>query len=150
MKSNPILNYLHEQNQASTADRYYRIIKHFLATNPEAKRFKYLDIINYISNLSTKYQVGTRLTMLSAIKKYYNYLLETGKRRDHPCKNFKIKSKRTNIQTQNLFTYSELEELLKIKNRYSELDNRNKAALSLFIYQGLSSGELIKLKLITI
>ena len=46
-----------------------------------------------------------------------------------------------------MFTHSELEELLKIKNRYSELDNRNKAALSLFIYQGLSSGELIKLKL---
>jgi len=80
------------------------------------------------------------------MKRYYDYLLETGQRNDHPCKYLKFKDKHKPIQLQNLFSETELELLLDRENRFNNLELRNKVAISLLIYQGLTSEELVNLR----
>jgi integrase/recombinase XerD len=142
---NKIEKYLHQNLKSSTADRYYRIISHFIATHPKAKFYQYKDIVNHMAKQKKSYDAGTCNTMLAALKKYYDYLLESGLRNTHPCRTFSMRRKRTNIQVQNLFTASELEELLNRPNRYADMELRNKVVLSLLIYQGLTCDELIRL-----
>ncbi len=87
-----------------------------------------------------------RVRILSALKKYYDYLVMCGYRTDHPCKrlNIKIKSNQA-IQVQDLFNSMELQLLLERENRYKHLDIRNNVLLSLLIYQGLASDEITRL-----
>lgn len=139
--------YLKQVVSASTAQSYLYTINHFLATNPKAKRYQYKNIIAYMEQVSKK-QPNTqyRIRILSAIKKYYDYLVMSGYRSDHPCKrlNVKIKGNQT-IQVQDLFSSAELQLLLERENRYQHLDVRNNVLLSLLIYQGLTSDEIIRL-----
>jgi len=147
MKKQSIEEYLEQNLSRSTADRYGRIIRHFIATTTNAKKCHYKDVVAYMDRQNKKYpSTGTSNTILSAIKKYYDYLLHTDQRSDHPCNTFKIRRKKSVIQKQNLFTSEELEELLARENRYAGMEVRNKVVLSLLIYQGLTCGELIKLK----
>lgn len=139
--------YLKQVVSASTAQSYLYTINHFLATNPKAKRYQYKNIIAYMEEVSKKQtNVQYRIRILSAIKKYYDYLVMSGYRSDHPCKrlNVKIKGNQT-IQVQDLFSSSELQLLLERENRYQYLDVRNNVMLSLLIYQGLTSDEIIRL-----
>jgi integrase/recombinase XerD len=55
--------------------------------------------------------------------------------------------KNKSIQLQDLFTAAELETLLNRTERYKIMEVRNKVLISLLIYQGLSTGELIQLTL---
>jgi integrase/recombinase XerD len=89
-----------------------------------------------------------RVVILSAIKKHYDYMFMSGYRNDHSCKhlNIKVNSNHT-IQVQDLFNSPELQLLLERENRYKHLDIRNKVLLSLLIYQGLTSDEIIRLTL---
>lgn len=69
-----------------------------------------------------------------------------GYRTDHPCKRLNIKVKQNQpIQTQDLFTSEELQLLLNRENRYQHIDARNAVVLSLLLYQGLASEEIVKL-----
>jgi len=147
MRTETIEQYLHRNLATETADRYLRIITHFIATNKKAKYYQYKDIVNYMAVQRKRYPAtGTCNTVLSALKQYYYYLLEMGQRNSHPCNTMRIKRKKTAVQTQNLFTSAELVKLLDVPNRYADVEVRNKLALSLLIYQGLTCQELIKLK----
>ena len=139
--------YLNQSLSPSTANSYLYTINHFLATNPKAKRYRYKNIVAHMEVVGKKQaNVQYRIRILAAIKKYYDFLVMSGYRSDHPCKrlNVKIKGNQT-IQVQDLFSSSELQLLLKRENRYKHLDVRNGVLLSLLIYQGLSSDEIIRL-----
>lgn len=141
--------YLKENLAEKTALSYLYTINHFLKINPKAKRFKYQDIVDYMNEVgkmktNTDYQVR----ILSAIKKYYDYLVMFGYRNDHPCRQLTIKKINNRmIQVQDLFSTEELQMLLGRENRYQHLDSRNQVLISLLIYQGLSSQELVNLRL---
>jgi site-specific recombinase XerD len=83
---------------------------------------------------------------LAALKSYFSFLVENGVRLDHPCRNITTRVKKKPIQTQDLFTIDELEILIERENRYYLLDLRNKAIISMMIYQALSSAELCRLQ----
>ena len=79
---------------------------------------------------------------MSSIKVYYDYLCSEGIRNDNPTKAIKLRDQRTrDIQLQDLFTAEELENLLNRKERYTNLDYRNKVLSSLLIYQALQPRE---------
>nr|WP_315203592.1 tyrosine-type recombinase/integrase [uncultured Flavobacterium sp.] len=139
--------YLNQNHSTQTADSYLYTINHFLKTNPKAKRFKYQDIVGYMEEVSRKQSnIQYRVRILSAIKKYYDYLVMAGLRNEHPCKQLTIKNKQNqSVQVQDLFTSEELQLLLTRENRYQLLDSRNSVLLSLLIYQGLTSEELAEL-----
>ncbi len=139
--------FLNERYTTQTVNSYLHSINHFLKMNPKAKRYKYQNIVNYMDEVSQKQPtVQYRICILSAIKKYYDYLVMVGFRSDHPCKRLTIKTKNNQaVQVQDLFTSEELQLLLTRENRYQYLDTRNNVLLSLLIYQGLTSEDIIQL-----
>jgi len=139
--------YLHKKHSDQTAKTYLYNIDVFLMQYPNAKTFLYRDIINYLDTMKKKnpeLSVGIKLT---SIKRYYDYLLETGQRNDHPCRKIHLKNKKKPIQIQDLFTTTELQALMNRENKYKNLELRNKVIISLLIHQALTSGELCKLEL---
>ena len=132
-----------------TVDSYMFAINHFLRMNPKAKRYKYKNIVEYMEEIRQRQpNAKYRVAILSAIKKYYDYLVISGYRQDHPCKklNIKVNSNQA-VQVQDLFSSEELQLLLTRENRYENLDTRNNVLLNLLIYQGLTSDEIIKLNI---
>jgi len=141
-----IERYLRSSHTHQTANNYIYTIKHFLAIHTKAEMFSYNDIIMYMESLTRKgLKDQTRSRILAAIKRYYDFLMETGVRQDHPCRKLVVRNNRKNIQVQDLFSHEELEMLFSRPNRYRLLDIRNKVLLSLMIYQGLSSEEIVRL-----
>jgi integrase/recombinase XerD len=149
MQKISIENYLSQKLSPKTVNSYLYTINHFLNTNPKAKRYKYNDVVDYMADVTKKQNnVQYRIRILSAIKKYYDYLVVSGLRSDHPCKRLTIKTNHNPaIQTQDLFSNEELQLLFQRENRYWFLEIRNKVLLGLMIYQGLSSEEIIRLEL---
>lgn len=143
-----IEDYLNQQYSKKTVDSYLFAINHFLNLNPKAKRYKYQNIVSYMDDINKKdCSIQYRVSILSAIKKYYDFLIMHGYRNDHPCKRLNIKIKgNQSIQVQDLFSSEELQLLLNRENRYENLDTRNNVLLSLLIYQGLSCSEIERLQ----
>ncbi|MCP2025399.1 site-specific recombinase XerD [Flavobacterium sp. HSC-32F16] len=147
MTKQTLEQFLLQNYSRQTVSSYLFAINHFLKLNPKAKRYKYVNIVEYMDEISKKNSNSKyRVVILSAIKKYYDYLVMSGYRNDHPCKrlNIKVNSNQA-IQVQDLFSSSELQLLLERENRYKHLDVRNNVLLSLLIYQGLTSDEIIRL-----
>lgn len=148
MKKQSFEQFLLEHYTEQTAKSYLFAVNHFLNLNPRAKRYKYNDVVSYVEKLSqSQSNPQYRVTILSAIKKYYDYLVLIGYRTDHPCKRLNIKvNHNQQIQVQDLFSSDELLLLLNRENRYQFIDTRNAVILSLLIYQGLASEEITKLE----
>lgn len=147
MKKQTVEEFLLQSHTKQTVKSYLFAINHFLKMNPRAKRYKYQNIVSYMHEISQRQpSIQYRVTILSAIKKYYDFLVMNGYRDDHPCKrlNIKVKDNQT-IQVQDLFNSEELQLLMKRENRYQHLDDRNGVLLSLLIYQALTSEEIAKL-----
>jgi integrase/recombinase XerD len=148
-KENKLKEYLHMHHSETTVYGYYRSIMIYLKEQPEAKKSSYKEITNYLWILRKRYNKGSTVkSILNAIKKYYEYLLYTGQRKDHPCSNLNIKDKlHKDVQLQDLLTEKELESLMEYQSkRYKNvLETRDRAMLSLLIYQGMSKGEIKRL-----
>lgn len=140
--------YLESRYTKQTRDSYLYTIQNYLALHPKAKSYEYQDVVDFMNELEQEYRDDYCSRVLSSIKVYYNYLVETNQRNDHPCRNLsKRVPKRNKVQLQDLFSSDELENLLHRENRYKHIDSRNNVLISLFIYQGLASREVINLKL---
>ena len=148
MKKQSFEQFLLEHYTPQTTKSYLFAVNHFLTLNPRAKRYKYNDVVSYVEKLSqSQSNPQYRVTILSAIKKYYDYLVLIEYRTDHPCKRLNIKvNHNQQIQVQDLFSSNELLLLLNRENRYHFIDTRNAVILSLLIYQGLASEEITKLE----
>jgi site-specific recombinase XerD len=142
--------YLHQMGHTdSTIKSYLFAGKVFLMDNPQPEKLNYKDIVNYLSEKSKDYQNGnTKSFLLNGMKKYFDYLIEIGKRDNHPCKNLLLRNMRKKeIIHQDLFSSKELELLLEKEERYEDLKQKNQVIVSLLIYQGLNSAEIAALNL---
>ena len=141
--------YLLQHHTQSTAYGYYRTITIYLQQQTNAEEATYKEIINYVSGIRSRYSKATTVkSILNGIKKYYDYLLYSGIRSDHPCRNLNIKDCRhKDVQIQDLLSEQQLEGLLSYESKRFKtvLSVRNKALLSLLVYQGLNKGELKRL-----
>lgn len=147
MKQIELEKYLHSQLTKDSTESYLRTINDFVAIHPNAKQYVYQDIVNYMVTVQDRYNGSTPTRILAAIKKYYDFLLETGFRNDHPCKRMTVKVKRRkNILFNELFTSDELRLLLNREERYKFLKERNRALISLFIFQAITVGEAHKIR----
>ena len=148
MNTQTLEQFIRANHTPSTAKTYLFEINNYLATNPRARYYKYMDIVKFVEILNGKYSnIRSRIQILSAVKRYYDYLLESGKRSDHPCKRLIIKSPPHNIQTHDLFSMDELKLLFNRPNRYKNLDIRDKVVLTLLTQLALTSDEIINLNL---
>jgi site-specific recombinase XerD len=141
--------YLHGMNHSEHSIKTYKHkVKIFFLSNPDAFGYTYTDVLKYFEDVQTAYpNSNTKDSLLTSIKKYYDYLIERGLRETHPCKEFYLK-KRVNkaFVCNDVFTSMELASLLQKEERYEKLRARNRALISMLIYQGMTSGELCHLK----
>jgi integrase/recombinase XerD len=104
--------------------------------------------MEYVEALRKNYESTSITRIISALKRYYDYLIETGIRKDNPARNIKLRDAKQNpIQLQDLFSEKELQTLLEPrKERYLILTKRNQIIMSLLVNQALKVGEIIQLK----
>ena len=116
-----------------------------------AEKACYKDILQYLEYLRKNCDLHPKTLKhcLYAVKIYFNYLLQTGKRKDHPCSELNLKDKiNKQIRVDTLYSEQMLEyffETLCLSKRKHRLDNRNKIILSLLVYQALTVTEIVTL-----
>lgn len=141
--------YLAARHTKGTAKRYMEAIRdyHKAVSEQKAQTATYTEIMAYIGKLRERYNSPkTVKSCLHGIKKYYSWLIHTGQRKDHPCKYLRLRDKESrDIQLQDLFSEQELGLLMERKERYPRLEIKNRAMISLLIYQALTGGEIAKL-----
>lgn len=110
------------------------------------------ELLQLIEIQKKKYKIQTLNNQIQTLEQYYNYLVETKKRKDHPIRHFRIKPETKPI-IQGLLTEQELTEIYKhypsdkpIK-RLEAYRQRNKVILGLIIYQALDNTTLSKLEI---
>jgi integrase/recombinase XerD len=105
--------------------------------------------MEYVETVRKNCTPKTIERILAAIKKYYDYLIEIGKRKENPARAIKLRdAKDETIQLQDLFTEKELQKLLEPRQeRYPFLAKRNQLIISLLVHQALRVGEMIQLKI---
>jgi integrase/recombinase XerD len=138
-------HYLQNHYTKKTAIAYKREIEIYTGNNKKAEKYTYSEIVNYIGILRTRYSNPKTINrILASIKAWYSYLCFIGIRKDNPTKSIRLRDKQSrDIQLQDLLTTEELEALLTAKKeRYTNLDYRNKVLISLLIYQALKPNEI--------
>ncbi len=147
---NEIENYLYRMGHTrQTVRSYMYAICNFMNSNPMAESYRYKEVLNYMTDKVKDYHNSdTKSCILGAVKKYYDYLIDSGLRNDHPCKSLVLNKRRNkDVIHQDLFTSSELELLMERDERYEILRLKNQTLISILIYQGLTAGEVINLNL---
>ena len=143
-------DYLKKDLAPDTVKRYMREITLFISSLETdeivPQKATYNQLMHYLGQLRERYE--NIAPALHAIKKYYAHLVSTQVRNDNPALSIRLRDRRNrDIQLQDLFTPSEMEQFFHRTERYAILKNRNQIILGLLIYQGLTSGEMIRLSL---
>jgi len=144
-------DYLGEKYQASTARRYLRDILLYLQAVGEgqAQKARLSDVVNYLGQLREQGKSSADIAChLQGIKKYYYWLLHSHQREDHPCAELVLKDRPgREVIFADLLRREELESLLDRKERYRLAKRRNQIILTLLIYQALTVGNLVQLRI---
>lgn len=140
--------YLSQSLMQSSVESYLYDINKYKSNNKNADQYDYQKVMQYIELLRNEHSVSNVKRVIASIKKYYDYLIEIGKRKDNPARAIRIRDGRENpIQLQDLFTEKELQILLVPRiERYPFLAKRNKIIMSLLVNQALRIGEIEHLK----
>jgi site-specific recombinase XerD len=141
--------YLSQSLMQSSVESYLYDINKYKSNNKNADQYDYQKVMQYIEILRNQHSISNVKRVIASIKKYYDYLIETGKRKDNPARAIRIRDGKENpIQLQDLFTEKELQSLLVPRiERYPFLAKRNKIIMSLLVNQALRIGEIENLKL---
>jgi integrase/recombinase XerD len=141
--------YLSQSLMQSSVESYVYDINKYKKNNKNAHKYDYQKVMQYIEILRNEHSISNVKRVIASIKKYYDYLIETGKRKDNPARAIRIRDGKENpIQLQDLFTEKELQILLVPRiERYPFLTKRNKIIMSLLVNQGLRIGEIEHIKL---
>lgn len=143
--------YLQEKYAEQTIKVYlFDINRYLLYMGKErAENATCQDVLEYLAYLRAHYDNPFTINrILYAVKAWYFYLLVTGKRRDHPCRNLKLKDTGSvDIQLQDLFSQVEMQRLMQRRERFPLATLRNRVLISLLIYQGLRLVEITRLRM---
>jgi site-specific recombinase XerD len=146
--------YLKNKLSASSAKIYLFEINHFIKFVGAEKSAlaSYEEVQKYLSWLRENYDKSSRINLIvHALKHYFFYLIEIGKREDHPCRYLTIKDReKAQYQLQDFFTTIQLQKLIlrseERKERYKILEIRNQLVISLLVNQALRVQEMCSLK----
>jgi len=142
--------YLNEKYSPTSVKGYANMIKRFkLMLGERADQAGYTDVLDYIGILREQQLHPKSLrNNLFAVKIYFNYLLEEGKRSDHPCKYLYLKDQiNRQIQVESLYPKELLEALYEnYRAKKAENQSRDKIIISLLIYQALTVLEISQIK----
>lgn len=144
-----IEDFLRQSLMQSSVESYIYDINKYKNNNKNAHKYDYQKVMQYIEILRNEHSISNVKRVIASIKKYYDYLIEIGKRKDNPARAIRIRDGKENpIQLQDLFTEKELQILIVPRiERYPFLAKRNKIIMSLLVHQGLRIGEIENIKL---
>ena len=144
-----LVTFLGESLMQSSVKSYLYDIEKYKKNNKNAEKYHYQKVMQYIEILRNENSVNNVKRVIASIKKYYDYLIEIGKRKDNPARAIRIRDGKENpIQLQDLFTDKELQILLVPRiERYPFLTKRNKIIMGLLVHQALRIGEIENIKL---
>ena len=152
--SEDIKSSLLEKYSPSTVKIYLLDIERYICYmgKEKAEKAGYRDVMEYVEYLRKEYtNAHTISRMLYGVKAWYFYLIEAGKRDDHPCRRVRLRDSRGgDVQLQDLFTADEMERLMQREERYGCAGIRNRVVVSLLIYQGLRLTEVTSLRLVDV
>lgn len=133
------------------------IERYKLTMGERAEKATYSEVLDYIGLLraSVNSRTGGRLhpktlrNNLFAIKAYYRYLVETGKRKDNPAEFIYLKDRiDRQIHLESLYQMEILEELYETwQSENPEYQSRDKIIISLLVYQALTVLEITQIKI---
>ena len=135
----------------STQTRYMRGIQAYLdqVGMDGIQHVKYREIWSYIGRIRSRgYSQGYVQTELAAVKIFHSFLVRSGYRTDDPTCDMVLRdspSRHAPIQFQDLFSGAELELLLQRPSRYRLLENRDKLAISFYVRQAMTTGEISRI-----
>lgn len=148
--------YLQKQYSLTAINGYHNMINRFLlALGGKAETAGYTEILDYIGLLrASRNAAGQALhpkslrNNLFAIKIYYNYLIQTGQRTDHPCRFLYLKDQINRaIPVEALYPKEVLEKLYEQWRSKSEVhQSRDKIIISLLLYQALLVLEIVQIQ----
>lgn len=142
--------YLKSKYSATSIRSYENMIRRFrLSLGERADGAGYHDVLDYIGQLRSQGLHPKSLrNNLFAAKIYFDYLVETGKRNDHPCKYLNLKDQvNRQIAVESLYSREVLEELYEnYRAKNPENQRRDKIIISLLIYQALTVLEVSQLR----
>lgn len=142
--------YLKSKYSATSIRSYENMIRRFrLSLGERADGADYHDVLDYIGQLRSQGLHPKSLrNNLFAVKIYFDYLVETGKRSDHPCKYLNLKDQvNRQIAVESLYSREVLEELYEnYQARKPENQRRDKIIISLLVYQALTVLEVSQLR----
>ena len=111
------------------------------------------ELLKIVELQKRNYQPQTLNNQLLTIEQYFFYLIEKGIRKEHPLKNFRIKTDKKPL-IKGLLTEEELHKIYEnyptkghYGGRFDVYKQRNKVILGLMVYQGLSSGSIAQIQL---
>ena len=141
--------YLQNELTEKTLKSYLYEIEKFKKHYKNPGKLNYQNLMEYVELLRKNYNPQSINRTVYALKKYYDYLMETRQITYNPAKNIKIRDGKENpIQLQELLTEKELQQLLEPrKERYSMLKKRNLIIMSLIVNQALLVGDIERLKI---
>lgn len=142
-------NYLQNELSEGTVKNYLYEIEKFKKHYKNPEKLSYQKLMEYVELLRKNYNPQSVKRTIYAIKKYYDYLVETGKIKINIATNIKTKDGKENpIQLQELLTEKELQKLLEPREeRYPILEKRNQIIMSLLVNQALLVGDIEKLRI---
>ena len=142
--------YLKSKYSATSIRSYENMIRRFrLSLGERADGAGYHDVLDYIGQLRSQGLHPKSLrNNLFAIKIYFDYLLETGKRNDHPCKYLNLKDQvNRQIAVESLYSREVLEELYEYyQAKNPENQRRDQIIISLLVYQALTVLEISQIR----
>lgn len=141
-------NYLENSLAQGTIKIYVYEIERFKKHYRNPEKLNYQNVMDYVELLRKNYAPQSVKRAVYALKKYYDYLQETGKVKHNIAQNIKIKDGKSNpVQLQELLTEKELQKLLEPREeRYPILAKRNQIIVSLLVNQALLAGDVERLK----
>ncbi len=145
-------NYLASSGRApSTVAAYGRFVSDYCGELGDAEAAGRADVVSYLGVLRERgLASATRATRLAAIKSYYDYLVVSGVRQDHPCAKLTLRTEATSehIDASRLYTREQLVGLLHELGDPSDEAGMLRAVLAgLLCHQALAPAEVCALTL---
>jgi site-specific recombinase XerD len=143
--------YFKQHYSPKSISNYIAIASRFAAyMNNKPETASYKDILEYVGYLRvSKLSPRSIHNYLHVVKAYYNWLVDTGQRTDHPCKRLNLKDRiNKSIAVESLYSMETLENLLQShQSKNKLLQKRDECVISLLIYQALTTQEISDLEL---
>jgi site-specific recombinase XerD len=114
--------------------------------NINAEQCSYTELISYVQYCTSRGLVKRTLNInITALKNWFNFLIETNQRNENPAAELRIKNPGIKA-AQDTIKYEDLENIYKLYPANGIVGKRNKSLLGLIIYQGLTIRELQELE----